>query len=199
MEWYWLLLIMLGSAMGLMLTGLPVAFGFLLLDIVGVTFFWNGFAGLRQLILSISNAAGNIDLIAVVMFVMMGEVMFHSGIAPSMIDALDKWIGRMPGRLGLLSVASGTVLASLTGTSMASTAVLGETLVPEAERRGYKKPMSIGPVLGSGGLAIMIPPSGLAVLLGAIGRISIGRILIAIILPGILMAVLYASYIVIRS
>ncbi|GAF80172.1 unnamed protein product [marine sediment metagenome] len=82
---------------------------------------------------------------------------------------------------------------------MVSVAMLGGTLVPEMESRGYKKPMSLGPILGSGGLAMMIPPSGLAVLLGAIGEISIGKILIAIIIPGLLMAVLYASYIIIRS
>jgi len=79
---------------------------------------------------------------------------------------------------------------------MASVAMLGSTLAPEMERRGYKKPMSLGPILGSGGLAIMIPPSVLAVLLGAIGRISVGKILIAIIIPGLVMAALYATYII---
>ena len=66
------------------------------------------------------------------------------------------------------------------------------------ENRGYKKPMSIGPILGSGGLALLIPPSGLAVLLGAIGEISIGRILIAIIVPGVILGLLMAGYIIIR-
>jgi len=76
--------------------------------------------------------------------------------------------------------------------------MLGATLVPEMEKRGYNKAMSLGPILGSGGLAIMIPPSGLAVLLGAIAQKSISQILIAIILPGIIMAFGYASYIVLR-
>ena len=84
----------------------------------------------------------------------------------------------------------------LTGASMGSIAMLGSVLVPEMEQRGYKKPMSLGPILGSGGLAIMIPPSSLAVLLGAIGEISVGRILIAIIIPGLVMAALYAIYII---
>ncbi|MFC2069524.1 TRAP transporter large permease subunit, partial [Chloroflexota bacterium] len=119
-------------------------------------------------------------------------------IAPFMIDALDKWLGRLPGRLGLLAVSGGTIFATLTGVSMASVAMLGSTLVPEMERRGYHKSMSLGPILGSGGLAIMIPPSGLAVLLGAIGEISVGDILIAIIIPGLLMAALYTTYIITR-
>jgi tripartite ATP-independent transporter DctM subunit len=76
--------------------------------------------------------------------------------------------------------------------------MLGSVLVPEMEQQGYKKPMSLGPILGSGGLAMMIPPSALAVLCGAIAEISISKILIGIILPGLLMAAAYASYIIIR-
>ncbi|OGP66258.1 MAG: C4-dicarboxylate ABC transporter permease, partial [Deltaproteobacteria bacterium RBG_13_47_9] len=120
------------------------------------------------------------------------------GLAPLLVDSIDKWLGRLPGRLGLLAVSAGTLFSTLTGTSIASTAMLGSILVPQMEKQGYRKPMSLGPILGSGGLAIMIPPSSLAVLLGAIGEISIGRILIAIIIPGLLMAILYAAYIIIR-
>jgi tripartite ATP-independent transporter DctM subunit len=131
-------------------------------------------------------------------FILMGEIMFQSKMAPDMLDALDKWLGRLPGRLGLLAVGGGTLFSTLTGVSMASVAMLGSSLVPEMEARGYKKPMSLGPILGSGGLALMIPPSGLAVLLGALAEISIGKILIAIIIPGILLSVLYTAYIIIR-
>jgi tripartite ATP-independent transporter DctM subunit len=77
--------------------------------------------------------------------------------------------------------------------------MLGSSLMPEMEKQGYKKPMSLGPILGSGGLAMMIPPSALAVLCGAIAEISIGKILMAIILPGLLMAGVYAAYIIARS
>ena len=76
--------------------------------------------------------------------------------------------------------------------------MLGKALVPEMEKRGYKKSMSLGPILGSGGLAIMIPPSGLAIVLSVIAELSIGKMLMAIIIPGIIMAILYAGYIIIR-
>jgi len=82
---------------------------------------------------------------------------------------------------------------------MAGAAMLASVLVPEMARRGYKSQMSLGPVLGSGGLAMMIPPSILGVLLAAVGRFSVGDFLIAIIIPGILMAICYAAYIIIRS
>jgi tripartite ATP-independent transporter DctM subunit len=76
--------------------------------------------------------------------------------------------------------------------------MLGSVLVPEMEKRGYQRPMSIGPILGSGGLAIMIPPSALGVLLAAIARFSVGDFLIAIMIPGLIMAVLYSLYIICR-
>jgi len=165
-------------------------------NLVGVYWFWGGLCGLEQLIHTIFESLCSFTLLPLPLFVLMGEIMFLSGIAPNMIDALDKWLGRIPGRLGLLAVGAGTIFSTLSGASMASVAMLGSTLSPEMERRGYTKAMSLGPILGSGGLAIMIPPSVLAVLLGAIGRISVGKILIAIIIPGLLMAALYTTYIV---
>ena len=103
---------------------------------------------------------------------------------------------KLPGRLGLLSVMAGTLLATLTGASMASTATLGSVLVPEMKSRGYSNFMTLGPILGSGGLAIMIPPSSLAIILGAIGEVSIGRLLVAIIVPGIMMGVIFCAFII---
>ncbi len=196
MEWQLAALLFFGGLIFLMILGLPVAFCFLLMTLVGVFLFWGGEAGLRQLTISIFGSLSSFTLLPLPLFILMGEVMFHSGIAPHMMDALDKLMGRLPGRLGLLAVAGGTVFATLSGSSIGSVAMLGEVLTPDMEERGYKKAMSLGPILGSGGLAIMIPPSNLAVILGAIAEISIGKILIAIIIPGLLMATLYASYII---
>jgi tripartite ATP-independent transporter DctM subunit len=198
LEWQFVLPVIFGSLLILMASGMPVAFSFILISIVGMYVFFGGAAGLEQLIISINTSLTTFVLLPVPLFIFMGELMFHSGMAPLLVETLDKWLGRLPGRLSLLAVSAGTLFATLTGTSMASTAMLGSILVPEMENRGYKKPMSLGPILGSGGLAIMIPPSGLAVLLGAIGEISIGKILIAIIIPGLLMAIFYAAYIIIR-
>ncbi len=193
-----MLLIILGSFIIMMATGMPVAFVFLVLNIVGVFLYFGGTVGLKLLVDSYFDRLTAFTLLAIPLFVLMGEVMFRAGIASNMMDALDKWLGRLPGRLGLMAVGGGTLFATLTGTSMASVAMLGETLVPEMEKRGYKKPMSLGPILGSGGLAIMIPPSSLAVILGIIALISVGKILIGIIIPGLLMAALYATYIIVR-
>jgi len=198
LEWPLILLLIFGALIILMATGMPIALCFMLINVVGVFLFFGGTIGLEQLILSIYSSLATFILLPIPLFVLMGEVMFHSGMGTNVIDVVDKWIGRLPGRLSLLAVGAGTLLSTLTGVSVGSTAILGSILVPEMEKRGYKKAMSLGPILGSGGLAIMIPPSALAVFLAAIGEISIGKLLIAIIFPGLLMAGLYTAYILIR-
>jgi tripartite ATP-independent transporter DctM subunit len=181
-----------------MAIGLPVAFSFLVINIAGVYIFWNGIAGFSQLILSIYDSVTSFSLLPVPLFVLMGEIMFLSGLATKQMDVIDSWLGRVPGRLSLMAVLGGTMFATLTGSAMGGTAMLGSTLVPEMEKRGYQKPMSLGPILGSGGLAIMIPPSALGVLLAALGNFSVGKFLVAIVGPGLVMALLYALYIIIR-
>jgi len=198
LEWYLALLLIMGSFIVLMLIGLPVAFCFMLVNIIGVLLWWGGIPALERLIISIFDSVTMFLLLPVLLFILMGEVTLQSGIAPALVDTLDKWLGRLPGRLGLLAVGAGTLFSTLTGEPVASVAMLGSTLVPDMEKRGYKKPMSLGPILGSGGIAMMIPPSSLAVFFGAIGLISIGKILMGIIIPGLMLAVLLAGYIIIR-
>ncbi|MGD8386682.1 MAG: TRAP transporter large permease subunit [Desulfobacteraceae bacterium] len=199
MEWWMILGLIFCALMFLFIIGVPVAFAFLFINILGVYLLWGGESGLNQLVLSIYRSVSTFSLLPVPLFILMGEIMFRAGIAPKMMDTLDKWLGRIPGRLSLLAVGGGTLFSTLSGSAMAGCAMLGSVLVPEMERRGYKKEMSIGPILGSGGLAIMIPPSALGVLLASLSRISVGGMLMAIIIPGIIMALLYAGYIVLRA
>jgi tripartite ATP-independent transporter DctM subunit len=198
MEWWAYMLLFFGGLSVLLLTGLPVAFAFVLVNVVGAYAFWGGEIGLGQLILSIDSSVSTIVLVPVPMFILMGAVMFHSGVAFKMIDVLDHWLGRIAGRLAVLAVVAGTLFATLTGVAMGSVAMLGSTLAPDMERRGYAKSMSLGPILASGSLAIMIPPSALAVILAGLGKFSVGKLLIGIILPGLLLALVYMAYIVVR-
>ena len=193
-----MLLLFFGLLAVMMMTGMPVAMAFMTINVIFMYFLWGGVIGLEQFILSLFSSVASFKFMAIPLFILMGEVMFAANIAPKMLDTVDKLFGRIPGRLSLLAVGGGTLFAALTGTSIASVAMLGSSLVPEMEKRGYKKPMTLGPILGSGGLAMMIPPSTLAVLYGAVGEISIGNILIAIIIPGLVMAALYAMYIIVR-
>ncbi len=195
MEWYTTFSIVIGGLLALMLLGVPVAFAFLMVNVVAAYLLLGGMVGVGQLISNTAASLMSFTLVPIALFMIMGEVMFRSRIAIDLMDTVDKWIGRLRGRLAFMAVGGGVLFSTLTGNSMGSTALLGSALVPEMEKRGYAKPMSLGPILGSAGLAIMIPPSSLAVILGVIGKISIAQILIAIILPGLLMAVIYAIYI----
>lgn len=199
MEWWTFLIYFFAGLTGLMMLGVPVAFAFMTVNMLGVFFMWGGITGFSQLVLSIDSSISTFMLVPVPMFILMGSVMFHSGIAPRMIEVLDQWLGFIAGRLAVLTIGAGTVLATLTGVAMGSVAMLGSTLTPEMERRGYARTLAIGPVLGSGALAILIPPSTLAIVLASVGGFSIAKTLVAIIVPGILLAIAYVTYIVIRA
>jgi tripartite ATP-independent transporter DctM subunit len=198
MEWWAILLILFCALMFLLIIGMPIAFSFLTINVVGAYVYWNGSVGWSQLVLSLLDSINHFTILPVPLFILMGEIMFRSGIAGKQMDVLDSWIGRVPGRLSLMAVGGGALFATLTGSAMAGTAMLGKILVPDMEARGYKKPMTLGPILGSGGLAIMIPPSALGVLLAALANFSVGKFLVAILIPGLIMAFLYSIYIIVR-
>ncbi|MBT7743760.1 MAG: TRAP transporter large permease subunit [Alphaproteobacteria bacterium] len=207
MEWYWTLSLLLGSILFLMFIGLPVGLAFILVNTVAAVVLFGRFGdldvnmleGIHQLT---DNAFANITIFAIVpipMFLLMGEMFFHTGLANKMFNAVEQVMGRVPARLSYVTVAGGTVFATLSGSSMGSTALLGTLMIPEMSERGYKKKMSIGPILGTGGLAMLIPPSALAVLLGTLAELDIGRLLIAGILPGLILAGFYIVLIFVQA
>jgi len=198
MEWYLILLALIGGFLLLMISGLPVAFAFMAVNIVGAFLLWGGTLGLGELIHRSRDSVSMFALLPLPLFILLGEFLFRSGIVSGTLDGIDKWIGRLPGRLSLISIAASTILATVSGVSAGSVAMLGSTLVPEMEKRGYQKAMSLGPILGGGGLSIMIPPTALGVLFAAIAMLSVADFLIAIIVPGLLMAVFYACYVFAR-
>jgi tripartite ATP-independent transporter DctM subunit len=198
MVWWMSLLFLVGGVLSFFAIGLPVAFAFLLIDIIGIMVFMGGLGNLPQLVLSIYNSLSTFVLAPVPLFILMGQIMFHSGMAYKAMDVIEIWLGKIPGRLSYLAIGGGTVFASLSGSSMASAAMMGSTLVPEMQSRGYSKEMTLGPILGSGGIAIMIPPSSLGVVLGSLAFIPIGKLLIGGIIPGILLALLYTLYLIYR-
>ncbi|MDE0174566.1 MAG: TRAP transporter large permease subunit [Defluviicoccus sp.] len=197
MEWYWAFALLLGMVISFMALGVPVAFSFIATNFIAVTIF-AGTAGLIQVADNSTQLITRFILGPVPMFIMMGSLFFHTGLAIRVFDGLEVLFGRLPGRLCFLTVAGGSIFSTLTGSSMANTAMLGSLMVPEMQRRGYNKRMSMGPILGTGGLAMIIPPSALGVLLAAIAEIDVGRLLVAGFLPGFLLAGLYAGMITLQ-
>lgn len=195
MEWWIVILVFLGILISLLMLGMPVAFGFLCANFITVGWVFGLSAGFEQLVLSIYDAVTKFTLTPVPAFILMGQLLFRSGLATQALDVMSMWLGRLPGRLSLLAVGSGTLFATLSGSNIANTSMLGSLLVPDMRRRGYHTRMATGPIMASGTLAMLIPPSAVAVLLGSIGDISIGALLIAGIIPGLLMACIFAAYI----
>jgi tripartite ATP-independent transporter DctM subunit len=207
MEWYWALAILLSAILLLMALGTPVGIAFLGVNVIAAVFYFGGSGPLSvRVVNGIGTLAGNafesmanFAIVPIPMFLLMGELFFHTGLASRMFNAVDRLMGKIPARLSYVTVAGGTAFATLSGSSMGSTALLGTLMVPEMTRRKYKKSMSIGPILGTGGLAMLIPPSALAVLLGTLAKIDIGRLLVAGIAPGLILALMYTVLIYVRA
>ena len=198
-EWIHTLGFFLALLTLMMLSGMPVALGFLTLNIVGLYFFLGGEGALSLLATSTFSSVGQFALVPIPLFLLMGELLLKTGLAARTVEVVDQWIGRIPGRLSLSSVGGGTLFGALSGASMASVAMLGSTLVPEMARRGYKPAMSVSSILAGGGLAVLIPPSALGVLLGAMAKVSIAELLLGGILPGLVLAVMYIAYFAVRA
>lgn len=200
MEWYFALLFLLSMILFFMFIGVPVALSFLAANMIGATYFMGGNGdlftqmsrGIGQLTNNALPTVTTFNLMPVPMFLLMGEIFFHTGLANRMFSAIDRLMGRIPARLSFVTVAGGSAFATLSGSSMGSTALLGSLMVPEMEKRGYKKHMAIGPILGTGGLAMLIPPSALAVLLATLANLDVGKLLVAGIVPGLMLAGFYA-------
>lgn len=206
MEWYSALAFLLGTVLFFMALGFPVALAFLAANVFGAVYFMGGSGDLAtQMSRGISQLARNaiptvstFNLVPVPMFLLMGELFFHTRLANRMFGAIERLMGSVPGRLSYVTVAGGTAFATLSGSSMGSTALLGTLMVPDMTGRGYKKHMVIGPILGTGGLAMLIPPSALAVLLATLANLDVGRLLIAGAGPGLLLASFYVVLIYIQ-
>lgn len=195
MEWFYVLGIFFGLLIFLLLTGLPVAFSFLLVNLVCLYLFCGGTEAWFSLIPSASAILLNEAMLAVPLFILMGELLLHSGVAWTMCNAIDVWIGKIPGRLAHLAIIMGTIFAAMSGSGIASAAMLGAVLVPEMRRRGYSKDMCTGPILGGSYLAPIIPPTFLGVILASVAGISVGKLLIAAAFPGVLLGITYVVYI----
>jgi len=193
MEWFEALAVLLGVILVLMAIGMPVALAFLAANILGAWMFMGGERGVAQLL---NNGFGSLTkyaLMPIPLFLLMGEIFFYTGLGGRMFNAIDKLLGKLPGRLSYVTVLGGTAFSTLSGSSMGSTALLGSLMVPEMSRRGYKSYMSIGPILGTGGLAIIIPPSALAVLLATLAQIDVAALLLAGVIPGLILAGFYIA------
>ena len=195
MEWYYAFALLLGTVCCLMFLGLPVALAFFAANVVGTYLFIGGDIELVYMAFEF-NTAISFGLAPIALFLLMGEILLQTGVAFKAIGAIDRMISKVPGRLSVVSIVGGTIFSSLSGSTIANTAILGSVLLPDMVNRGYKLSIAMGPIMAVGGIAMLIPPSALAVLLASIAEQSVAQLLIAGIVPGILMAFLFFAYVI---
>jgi tripartite ATP-independent transporter DctM subunit len=190
---------MLGGSTLLMFLGLPVAFSFLAINIAGAWLFLGGEAGIGQLARNSMASVTNFTLTPIPLFILMGEVLFHTGLAVKVIDGIERLISEVPGRLAVVAVVAGTVFSAISGSTIATTAMLGSLMLPVMLARGYHPTIAAGPIMAIGAVDMLIPPSALTVLLGSLSGISISKLLIGGIMPGLVLSVIFIGYIVMRA
>lgn len=192
MEWWATLSIGLAILVALFLTGAPIFLAFLVMIVSGVAFTL-GDAGFGMVVNSMYATGTTAALGTVPLFILLGEVLFRSGSMDVLLTSIDKLVGRVRGRQYVLSIALSTVLGALSGSAMAVGAMLGRSLLPIMEERGYDSKLSIGTILGGACLAPIIPPSILAIIVGTLTDVSISSLLIAGIVPGLMLAGLFVA------
>jgi tripartite ATP-independent transporter DctM subunit len=198
MSWQVAAWLMLGGSTVLLFLGLPVAFAFIAINIAGAAIWLGGDAGMVQLARNSVSSVTSFSLTPIPLFVLMGEMLFHTGLAVKVIDGIERLIHQVPGRLAVVAVVAGTVFSAISGSTIATTAMLGSLMVPIMLAKGYHATMATGPVMAIGAVDMLIPPSALTVLLGSLSGISISRLLVGGILPGLILSAAFVIYIMVR-
>ena len=199
MTWQMAALLLLGGSTALLLLGMPVALSFVAINIVGAILFLGGEAGLAQVVRNSVASVMNLSLTPIPLFVLMGEILFHTGLAIKVIDGVERLIRQVPGRLAVVAVVAGTVFSAVSGSTIATTAMLGSLMLPVMLARGYHPTMATGPIMAIGAVDMLIPPSALTVLLGSLSGISISKLLVGGVVPGLILSAAFVAYIVVRA
>jgi tripartite ATP-independent transporter DctM subunit len=175
--------------------GVWIAIALLGLGFIGMVFFTNSPAGLLMAT-TIWGSSTSWALTALPLFIWMGEILFRSRISEDMFRGLAPWMDALPGRLVHCNVLGCGIFAAISGSSTATALTIGKITIPELRRRNYDESMVVGSLAGAGTLGLMIPPSIIMIVYGVAADVSIARLFVAGVLPGVLLMLLFSGYIV---
>ena len=190
-----------------------VVFGILFLTLaagiwVGFSLFIVGFMGMvifsplppgNNMASSVWATIEKWEYVALPLFILMGEILYRSGISEKLFKSLVPWLYRLPGGLLLMNIVSCTLFAAVSGSSAATTATVGRITLAEFDKLGYDRRLAMGSLAGAGTLGFLIPPSLIMIVYAILAEVSIGKMFMAGILPGLLLAGIYSSYIIYRG
>lgn len=197
MEWYTILLGGVAVLIALFATGIPLFIGFLVVNVLGV-YLLSGVRGFVLIANSMFNTANITALTAIPLFILMGELLTRSGSVDMLFTSMDRLIGKIRGRQYVLTILVSVIFGALSGAAMAVSAMMARSLYPTMLERKYDSRLSIGAILAGSSLAPIIPPSVLVVLVATLADISVAKLLIAGIIPGLVAAALFLGYIALR-
>ena len=190
-------LIMFASMLILMLMGLPITFCLGTVGVLATIMLWNTRA-LNVVYFSLMGVSSSIVLTAVPLFIFMGFMFHYSGIASDMFDTIYKWAGAVNGALAAGTVIICAIIAAMIGISGPTVMSLGVLVVPAMIERGYDKKLALGTVMSGGALGFLIPPSLMMIMYGFLCDVSVGKLFAGGVIPGVMLALIYIVYIMIR-
>lgn len=168
-----------------------------LVGIVGITLFTSA-DPLAILSNIVWNSTSGSTMIALPLFIFMGEILFRSKISENLFNGLAPWMNNIPGRLIHVNIVASTLFAAVSGSSAATTATVGKITLPELLKRNYDKSLCLGSLAGAGTLGFLIPPSMVMLVYGIVADVSIGKLFIAGVLPGLVLAVAFSGFVTIK-
>lgn len=145
------------------------------------------------------NSTNSSTMMALPLFIFMGEILFRSKISENLFKGLSPWMNSLPGRLIHVNIAASALFAAVSGSSAATTATVGKITLPELKKRNYNTSLCLGSLAGAGTLGFLIPPSIVMLVYGVMSGVSIGKLFIAGIVPGIMLATSFSLYVIVRS
>ena len=178
----------LAVVLALFLTGIELGFAMALVGFLGFSYIVSFKAGLNLLAKDIFDVFASYGFTVIPLFVLMGQIAFNAGIAKRLYNTAYRFIGHVPGGMAMATVAGATAFKAICGSSPATAATFASVAVPEMDRYGYDKRLSTGIVATVGTLGILIPPSVTLIVFGIITELSIGRLFLAGIIPGLMIA-----------
>ncbi|MSP95751.1 MAG: TRAP transporter large permease subunit [Betaproteobacteria bacterium] len=189
-------LILLAVLAALLVCGVWIAITLLGVGFVAMAAFTNSPAG-PLMATTVWGSSASWSLTALPLFIWMGEILFRTRVSEDMFRGLAPWVEPLPGRLMHTNVVGCGIFAAISGSSAATAATIGRITIPELKKRGYDEAMAVGSLAGAGTLGLLIPPSIIMIVYGVAADVSIARLFVAGVLPGIMLMVLFSGYIAI--
>ena len=197
MEWYAATIIIFGMLVLLITIGVPVAFSLGAVSVL--TLVVGGKLSLLPAMAHTAWGATNVFVLAAAAgFILMSEVLSNTPLGRKLFEAAYAWIERLPGSLMVVTVWVSAILGAISGTGVGVAAITGRIAVPEMEKRGYQIELATGTVAASSALGMVIPPSLPLIIYGFVTELSVGKLFMAGVIPGLLMATVYSAYVVAR-